>query len=498
MSAIQPTRISTGIAGLDDIFGGGIPAGHIYLVEGDPGAGKTTLALQFLLEGARRGEPCVYVLLSETAEELRTVAASHGWDLGKIEIVDLQGDDGGAGDGDSQYTFFHPAEVELSETTKIILEAVDRVKPKRVVFDSLSEMRLLARDALRYRRQVLSLKKYFTELPATVLLLDYNATGATDHQLESLCHGVLRLEQLAPKYGGQRRQLRVQKLRGSTFRDGYHDFAIRTGGLVVHPRLISGEHPSDFPRGSLSSGITELDALIGGGLDYGTSTLVLGPAGVGKSTVAAQYVTAALKNGQRAAVYTFDETPNIFLVRGESLGMNVRAHVDDGTLRLKQLDPAEQSPGEFASMVRRSVEEFGARVIVIDSLNGYLSAMPEEHSLHAHLHQLLAYLNHKGVVTILVVSQTGILGNISSPIELSYLADSVILLRYFEATGAVHKAVSVLKRRTGPHEPTIREFRVGPRGIEVGRALQEFQGVLTGQLVYTGKTNGESALMEGS
>ena len=494
MSVIQPVRLSTGVAGLDDIFGGGIPANHIYLVEGDPGAGKTTLALQFLLDGVARGEACIYVLLSETAEELRTVAASHGWDLSKIEIVDLQGADANS-DGDSQYTFFHPAEVELSETTKIILEAVARVKPTRVVFDSLSEMRLLARDPLRYRRQVLQLKKYFTELPATVLLLDYNGSDFTDHQLESLCHGVLRLEQLAPKYGGQRRQLRLQKLRGSSFRDGYHDFTIRTGGIVVHPRLVSGEHPSEFPRAALSSGLTELDALLGGGLDYGTSTLILGPAGVGKSTIAAQYVTAALDEGKRAAVYTFDETPSIFLVRGQSLGMDVRKHSEEGTLRLKQLDPAEQSPGEFASMVQRSVEDFGARVIVIDSLNGYLSAMPEEHSLHAHLHQLLAYLNHKGVVTILVVSQTGILGNVSSPIELSYLADSVILLRYFEAAGAVRKAVSVLKRRTGPHEDTIREFRVGPRGIAVGRALQEFQGVLAGQLTYMGKSNGEAPLM---
>ena len=496
MTPKGPDRISTGVPGLDDVLSGGLPADHIYLVEGDPGAGKTTLALQFLLEGARRGEPCVYVLLSETKQELESVAASHGWALAGIEVVDLQGAEG-VPDESQQYTFFHPAEVELSETTKVILEAVDRVRPKRVVFDSLSEMRLLARDPLRYRRQVLSLKKYFTELPSTVLLLDYNATGATDHQLESLCHGVLRLEQLAPKYGGQRRQLRVQKLRGSSFRDGYHDFTIRTGGLVVHPRLVAGEHPATLPYRTLASEIAELDSLLGGGLDYGTSTLVLGPAGVGKSTLAAQYVMAATRSRQRAAVYTFDETPSIFTIRGESLGMDVRSHLAEGDLRLKQLDPAEQSPGEFAAMVRNAVEELGARVVVIDSLNGYLSAMPEEHSLQAHLHQLLAYLNHKGVATILVVSQTGILGNISSPIELSYLADTVILLRYFEAAGAVRKAVSVLKRRTGPHEQTIRELSVGPSGIQVGRALHEFQGVLTGQLTYTGETNGDSPLMNG-
>jgi circadian clock protein KaiC len=492
-----PERVSTGVPGLDDIFGGGFPAEHIYLVEGDPGAGKTTLALQFLLDGARKGEPCVYVLLSETRAELEAVAASHGWSLDGIEVVDLQGTDGPP-DDTQQYTFFHPAEVELSETTKVILEAVDRVKPRRAVFDSMSEMRLLARDQLRYRRQVLSLKKYFTEIPSTVLLLDYNGTDVIDHQLESLCHGVLRLEQLAPKYGGQRRQLRLQKLRGSVFRDGYHDFTIRTGGIVIHPRLVAGEHAPTLPNKTLSSGIAELDALVRGGLDYGTSTLILGPAGVGKSTIAAQYVVAAARGGQRAAVYTFDETPSIFTIRGESLGMDVRAHLERGNLRLKQLDPAEQSPGEFATMVRSAVEELGARVIVIDSLNGYLSAMPEEHSLQAHLHQLLAYLNHMGVATILVVSQTGILGNISSPIELSYLADTVILLRYFEATGAVRKAISVLKRRTGPHEDTIRELRVGPRGIQVGRALNDFQGVLSGQLVYTGVPNGDSPLLKGS
>lgn len=495
MTREGPERVSTGVPGLDEIFGGGIPADHIYLVEGDPGAGKTTLALQFLLDGARKGEPCLYVLLSETSDELRAVAASHGWGLSGIEIVDLQGTDESP-DGTQQYTFFHPAEVELSETTNVIIEASNRVRPRRVVFDSLSEMRLLARDPLRYRRQVLSLKKYFTELPSTVLLLDYNASGATDHQLESLCHGVLRLEQLAPKYGGQRRHLRLQKLRGSAYRDGYHDFAIRTGGLIVHPRLVAGEHPVTLPDKSLASGIPELDALLGGGLDYGTSTLVLGPAGVGKSTVAAQYVTAAMGQGQRAVVYTFDETPNIFAVRGESLGMDIRARLAAGDLRIKQLDPAEQSPGEFAAMVRDAVEAFGAGVVVIDSLNGYLSAMPEEHSLQAHLHQLLAYLNNKGVVTILIVSQTGILGNISSPIELSYLADTVLLLRYFEAAGAVRKAVSVLKRRTGPHENTIREFRVGARRIQVGRALTDCQGVFTGQLIYTGKTSGDSPLME--
>lgn len=487
-------RVSTGVAGLDEVFNGGLPTGRIYLVEGDPGAGKTTFALQFLLEGAKAGEPTVYVLLSETAEELRAVAATHGWSLDDIHIVDLQESEGEV--DDSQYTFFHPAEVELSETTKVILDAVSRVKPKRVVFDSLSEMRLLARDPLRYRRQVLAMKKYFTALGATVLLLDYDATAPRDHQLESLCHGVLRLEQLAPKYGGQRRQLRVQKLRGSTFRDGYHDFTIRTGGAVVFPRLIANEHPTRFVRDTVSSDIPGLDSLLGGGLDRGTSTLLLGPAGVGKSTLAALYVTAAARRGDRASVYVFDETPNTFVVRSESLGMNVEQLISNGQIELRQLDAAEQAPGEFAAMVRDAVENQGRRVIMIDSLNGYMSSMPEEHFLSAHLHELLAYLNHKGIITILVVSQTGIMGtNIASPIELSYLADTVIMMRYFESAGAVKKAVSVVKRRTGPHEDTIRELRVSARGIEVGRTLREFSGVIAGDLVYTGP---EKPLLKGN
>ena len=486
-------RVSTGVQGLDEVFNGGLPTGRLYLVEGDPGAGKTTFALQFLLAGAANGEPTVYVLLSETAEELRSVAASHGWSLDGIHIVDLQEAEGEV--DDSQYTFFHPAEVELSETTKIILDAVSKVKPKRVVFDSLSEMRLLARDPLRYRRQVLAMKKYFTALGATVMLLDYDATAPRDHQLESLCHGVLRLEQLAPKYGGQRRQLRIQKLRGSTFRDGFHDFSIRTGGAIVYPRLIANEHPTRFVRDTVSSEIPGLDSLLGGGLDRGTSTLLLGPAGVGKSTLAAVYVTAAARRGDRAAVYTFDETPNTFIVRSDSLGMGVEELIASGEIDLRQLDAAEQSPGEFAAMVRHAVEHEGRRVIMIDSLNGYMSAMPEEHFLSAHLHELLAYLNHKGVITILVVSQTGILGtNIVSPIELSYLADTVVMMRYFESGGAVKKAISVVKRRTGAHEDTVREFRVGRYGLEVGRALREFRGVIAGDLDYSGE---QETLMKG-
>jgi circadian clock protein KaiC len=487
VTAVVP-RVATGVPGLDEVFGGGLPAGRLYLVEGDPGAGKTTFGLQFLLEGARAGEPVVYVLLSETAEELRAVARSHGWDLSGVDIVGLQELEGDL--DDSQYTFFHASEVELNETTKTILGAVERIRPRRVVLDSLSEMRLLARDPLRYRRQALVLKRHLTAVGATVMLLDYNGSEPRDHQLESLCHGVLRLEQLAPKYGGQRRRLRIQKLRGSPFRDGYHDFTIRTGGALVFPRLVAAEHPTSFRAETMPSGVEPLDALLGGGLDRGTSTLLFGPAGVGKSTLAALFVSASVRRGERAAVFTFDETPHTFIVRGASLGLGVDKHLESGRMLLRQLDPAEQSPGEFAASVRHAVEHERARVVMIDSLNGYLSAMPEEHFLCAHLHELLAYLNHQGVITLLVVSQTGILGsNVGSPIELSYLADTVILMRYFEAGGAVRKAVSVVKRRTGPHEDTIRELQVSARGITVGRELREFQGVLSGDLVFTGGFN---------
>jgi circadian clock protein KaiC len=479
-------RACSGIEGLDDILGGGFPRKRMYLIEGDPGAGKTTLGLQFLIEGARRGEPTVYVILSETEEELRAVAASHGWSLEGITICDLQASEESL-KAESQYTLFHPAEVELSDTTKTVLDAVQSVKPRRVVFDSLSEMRLLARDPLRYRRQILALKAYFTARDCTVLLLDIQSAENGDRQLQSLCHGVISLLSTAPEYGGQRRRLRVHKLRGVAFRDGHHDYTIETGGLAVHPRLVASEHHRTFKSDPVRSGVIELDQLLGGGLDRGTSTLFLGPAGVGKSTLAAQYVLAALKNGERAAAYIFDEVPNTFVLRGEGLGMGLGQYLDSGALRLRQVDPAELAPGQFAQSVRDDVEINKASVIVIDSLNGYRAAMPNELHLTAHLHELLAYLNQQGVLTLLVVSQYGILGEgVSSPIDLSYLADAVVLLRYFEALGEIRKAISVVKKRTGAHEKTVRELDMGREGVRVGKQLHEFQGVLTGQLVYTG------------
>jgi circadian clock protein KaiC len=489
-SGNESGRAASGIAGLDDILGGGFPRNRMYLVEGDPGAGKTTLALQFLIEGMRAGEPTVYVLLSETEEELRSVAMSHGWSLDGIAICDLQASEENL-QTESQYTLFHPAEVELSDTTKIVLDAVRRVKPKRVVFDSLSEMRLLARDPLRYRRQILALKAYFTARQCTVLLLDYQNAEDGDRQLRSLCHGVVGLQSSTPAYGGQRRRLRIQKLRGVTFRDGYHDYSIRTGGLEVHPRLVASEHHQKFSSLPVLSGVGELDALLGGGIHRGTSTLFLGPAGVGKSTLTAQYVMQALENGERASVYIFDEVPNTFMVRGQGLGMRLGDHLSSGNLRLRQVDPAEMSPGQFARSVRDDVEKHEVTIVAIDSLNGYAASMPNDLHLNAHLHELLAYLNQQGVLTLLVVSQYGILGEtVTSPIELSYLADTVVLLRYFEARGEIRKAISVVKKRTGPHEKAVRELNMGADGIRVGNQLREFQGVLTGQLVYTGRNGG--------
>jgi circadian clock protein KaiC len=479
-------RASTGIEGLDYILGGGFPINRMYLLEGDPGAGKTTMALQFLLAGARNGEPGVYATLSETEEELRDVAASHGWSLDGITICELQTAEESL-KADSQYTLFHPSEVELSETTRAVLDTVERVKPMRVVFDSLSEMRLLARDSLRYRRQILALKHYFTGQSCTVLLLDYTGSTTGDFQLQSLTHGVVSFEQLAPGYGGQRRRLRVQKVRGVPFRDGYHDYRITTGGLAVFPRLVAGAHPShDFTPGAVASGLPELDTMLGGSLDRGTSAMLLGPAGVGKSTLTAQYVTAAAERGDRAAIYTFDESSENWIARAERLALPLRRHVEEGRVNIRQVDPAELSPGELAFAIRRAVES-GIRIVVLDSLNGYRHAMPEERYLLLHLHELLSYLNQQGVLTLLVMAQAGLVGEtLESPVDLSYLTDTVILLRFFEAFGEVRKAISLVKRRTGAHERSVRELRVGAGGVRVGQEIKDFQGVLSGRLQYSG------------
>jgi circadian clock protein KaiC len=477
-------RADTGVVGLDHVLGGGFPRNRMYLVEGDPGSGKTTIALQFLLSGARRGEPGVYATLSETEEELRDVAGSHGWSLDGITICDLQTSEESL-KAESQYTLFHPAEVELSETTRTVLEAVEHIRPARVVFDSLSEMRLLARDSLRYRRQILALKHYFTGRSCTVLLLDYGLQPG-EFQLQSLTHGVLSLERESPNYGGERRRLKVAKIRGIKYREGFHDYVIRTGGVQVFPRLVAAQHHVEFRREPVSSGLEEIDALIGGGLERGSSTMLLGPSGVGKSTLAAQYVSAAAARGERSFVYSFEESPDSWTARAQRLGMGLCGHREAGLVDVRQVDPAELSPGEFADDVRQNVEA-GVTTVVIDSLNGYRNAMAEEQHLILHLHELLSYLNQQGVTTLLIMAQYGLVGDVSAPIELSYLADNVILMRYFEAFGQVRQAISMVKKRTGTHERSVREMRISDQGLRVGRELRDFQGVLSGPLAYLGE-----------
>jgi circadian clock protein KaiC len=475
--------MSTGVAGLDELLRGGLTTNRMYLVEGLPGAGKTTLGMQFLLEGRDRGERTLYVTLSETTIELTGVADSHGWSLEGIDIFQLSATE--TARPEEQYTLYHPAEVELGETIKKVLESVERVRPSRIVFDSLSELRLLARDPLRYRRQILALKEYFAGRDTTVLLLEDHSGGETDRQLQSLAHGVILLEQLPFEYGRARRRIRIVKFRGVAAIEGFHDFAIRRGGIVVfpqlavRPKLVRGES-----RAPLTSGVTELDQLLGGGLSWGSSTLVIGPAGTGKSTLGAQYLYA---EGVRSAAFLFDERRASFVARCDAIGMTMTKHIAAGAVIVDQIEPGELSPGEFSYRVRDAVET-GVRVVFIDSVNGYLNAIPQVEAPLVRLHELVSFLNESGVITILVVAQHGMVGTaMLAPIDVSYLADCVILLRFFEARGAVRRAVSVVKKRAGAHETTIREFQIGPERLRVGAALTEFQGVLTGVPHYVGQ-----------
>jgi circadian clock protein KaiC len=488
------TWISSGNAAFDDILGGkGFVANHVYLIEGTPGAGKTTLALQFLLEGVKRGEQVLYVTLSETKEELRSGAKSHGWSLDEIHIHELI-DPSTALEPETQYTMFQPSEVELNETTQAVLREIERINPTRVVFDSLSEMRLLAQNSLRYRRQILALKHFFAGRKCTVLLLDDLTSDAHDLQLQSIVHGVVQIEQLAPEYGAERRRLRVTKLRGVKYRGGYHDFVIATGGLRIFPRLVAAEHLSYQHDQVVPSGIASLDEILGGGVHAGSSVLLMGPAGVGKSSLAVQYAVAAAERGQNAHIFAFDESREILLKRSAGLGMPLEKHIQSGRIVAQQVDPAELSPGEFASLVRTAAEgssdRLPAKVIVIDSLNGYLNAMPEERFLTIQLHELLSYLAKQGVVTFLVLAQHGLVGSISTPVDTSYLADVVILFRYFEAQGVVRQAISVVKKRSGPHERTVREISMNKQGLQLGKPLVEFQGILRGDFTYHGSPDG--------
>jgi circadian clock protein KaiC len=473
-------RSRTGIPGLDDVLNDGLIPNRLYLIEGNPGAGKTTLALQYLREGVRAGEKCLYFTLSETRDELKSGAASHGWSLDGIEIVELIADEKDLS-SDSHVTMYHPSEVEFSETTKSMLEAVERVNPRRVIIDSLSELRLLAQNSLRYRRQILALKQFFIGKQCTVLMLDDGTSGGSDLQLHSLAHGVISLEQLAPLYGAERRRLRIIKFRGTSYRGGYHDFCIEKGGLSVFPRLVASEHSDPFIRQTIKSGVPTLDSLLGGGLDRGTSTLFLGPAGSGKSTIAIQYVAAAAERGDHAVIFAFDESLATLQARMGALGIHFKVGRGPGEVDVRQIDPADVSPGEFNHLVRAAVEKDKARVVVIDSLNGYMNAMPEEQFLTIQLHELLTYLGRQGVSTVMVMAQHGLMGsNMQTPIDTSYLADTVVLLRYFENTGKVKKAISVLKKRTGAHEESIRELRFDQSGIHLSEPLTQYHGVLTG------------------
>jgi len=472
--------LSTGVPGLNDVLGGGLEPNRLYLLEGMPGAGKTTIALQFLLEGVSAGESVLYVTLSETETELRGVAASHGWDLTAIHIREMLPTQD-ALQPEEQYTMFHPSEMELSETTLRILGDVETLKPSRVVFDSLSELRLLSGNSLRYRRQILALKQFFAGRQCTVVLLDDMTATEHDLQVQSIAHAVLRLEQSNSDYGAARRRLLVVKYRGQSFRGGYHDYKIERGGLHVFPRLVAAEHSREMMLTKLPSGIDKLDALLGGGLEKGTSTLFVGAPGTGKSSLAVQFAIAAAQRGESSALFIFDESINTLRTRCMGLGMEIEPHLASGLIRIKQIDPAELSPGELVHEIRLAVTRHSAAVVVIDSLNGYLNAMPDERFLIVQLHELLSYLGQAGVATLLVGAQHGLIGmQMKTPVDASYLADAVVLLRYFELEGEVRQAISVLKKRGGAHERSIRDFSMTATGLKVGEPLRHFRGILTG------------------
>lgn len=475
----------TGIFGLDQILNGGLPRNHLYLVDGSPGTGKTTLALQFLMEGAKRGERGLYVTLSESRDELLGVAKSHGWDLSGIEIFELASQR--PAESDEGYTLFHPAEVELQQTIEAVLKRVDELNPMRVAFDSLSEMRLLAREALRFRRQILAMKQFFIGRESTVLLLDDKTSPEGDLQLHSLAHGVIVLEHISLEYGAERRRLQVVKIRGAQFRGGYHDFRIAKGGLNVYPRILHDVPNEDFTRETLMSGSERLDSLLGGGLTCGTSLLITGAAGTGKSVLCTQYAHASVKRGENVLFYLFDERLSTFKLRTLALGMDLNQALDSEQLRMQQVEPTDLSPGEFASQVVSAVENRNIALVVIDSINGYMQSMPEERLLPIQVHELLSFLSNHGVTCIMTLVQHGIFGNpVDEAAEVSYLADTVILMRYFEVNGSVRQAISVVKKRSGDHERTIRECKVGKGGLVVGDPLRDFQGVLTGVPTYMG------------
>jgi circadian clock protein KaiC len=477
---IQPSRIDTGVTGLNDILSGGLPAGQMYLLEGTPGTGKTTLAMQFIMAGVKSGQKALYVTLSESRAELQSSARSHGWDADSLPIAEFIPEEASLSP-EQQYTVFHPSEVELAATVQKLTQLIEEMKPDRLVIDSLSELRLLAADTMRYRRQLLALKQFFAGRDTTVVLLDDRTAEGSDMQLQSIAHGVLRLDKIQRTYGVTRRQIEIVKLRGTAYREGFHDYTIKTGGIEIYPRLIAGEHGGDFTNERITSGLPALDQMFGGGIARGSATLLVGPTGAGKSTFAMQYACAAAERGDRAIIYAFDEVLRIAQDRATALGFRIRDHIKSGRLAMSQVDPAELSPGEFIAQIRADVEERDTRVVVIDSLNGFLNSMPGERDLILQMHELLAFLNQKGIVSFIILTQHGLVGEMQTEIDVSYLADTVVLLRYFEADGEIRQVISVLKQRVGTHERTLREFSLSDkRGVEIGEPLKGFRGVLTG------------------
>jgi circadian clock protein KaiC len=491
----QPRESTTGIEGLDDVLCGGLVLGRLFLLEGSPGTGKTTIALQFLMQGLKSKQRALYITLSETREELESTAASHGWEFSpELAIFELQPPESIL-DPDEQQTILYSSDLELGETTQRILAEIERVNPTLIVLDSLSEIRLLAQSSLRYRRQLLALKHIFAKRGTTVLLLDDLTTDTHDKTVHSIAHGVLRLEELSPEYGSDRRRLKVMKYRGRRYRGGYHDFAIKTGGVQVFPRLVAAEHKGEFSTSQVKSGIAEVDLLLGGGIAKGSSTVVLGPAGAGKSLLVLQFLVAAMRRGEKVAMFVFDEELGLLFRRTKAMGIDLGQWREKGLLQISQVDAAELSPGEFSSQVRQSID-LGAQVVVIDSLNGYEASMPGERSLVLHLHELFQFLNRRGVSTFLTVAQHGLVGDMGTPVDVTYMADTVILMRYFEANGRLRRALSVVKKRTGGHEDTIREFQIGSNGMRVGPVLHDFHGVLRGVPTFVGATGSDTDLLK--
>jgi circadian clock protein KaiC len=475
---MKTERTRFGIEGLDAVLDGGLPTGLMYLVVGYPGTGKTTLGFQFLLEGNRAGEPTLYITLSETEEEVATVARSHGWSLEGVSFFGLDAAEQALGLGDQQ-TMFDPSDIEFRETSRAVLAEIERVSPARVVFDSLSELALLARDPLGFRRELLLLKRDIMRRGATTLVMSDRTSEETDRHLHSLAHGVIELDEISPEYAPERRRLRVRKLRGSRYRGGFHDFEIRRGGVELFPRLVAAEDGEAFDAAPLASGVPELDRMLGGGLPRGASTLAMGPAGSGKSSIVSLFTHASAEAGEPAAVFLFDEERRTFLDRAEALGHPLRPHTERGLVEVQQVAPAELSPGEFIHRVRHAVETRGARFVAVDSLNGYTYAMSGERFPNMQMHETLSYLAKSGVATMLVLTHSGLLGPMRSPAGLTYIADALLLTRFFEAGGQLRRAVSMLKNRVGYHDTYIRELRFSP-SLSVSEPLRDVEGVLSG------------------